>query len=178
MVSLASQAGRFTVARRERQRGLTEGQCQGRETSSLVQEEESRMRTVFLKVCPPNRALSIEKHGLHLLPHKRLRNKKVWKSSKVLNFPTVMALIFYIPNIKFFSNISASLICWQSVHKSLSWRIHHYLQALWLFGVPGWLGPLPSAQVTISESWDWALHQAPCSAESLPPLLLCSQISK
>ena len=47
--------------------------------------------------------------------------------------------------------------------------------------VPGWLS-LPSAQVMIPGSGDQALHQAPCSVESLlfplplplpPTLLLC-----
>ena len=57
----------------------------------------------------------------------------------------------------------------------------------WGAWVAQWVGPLPSAQVMISGSWDRAPHRAPCSVgslllsrplpASLPACALCLSLS-
>ena len=47
------------------------------------------------------------------------------------------------------------------------------INADWCAWVAQWVKPLPSAQIMISGSWDWAPYRALCSAGSLlPPLSL------
>ena len=51
-----------------------------------------------------------------------------------------------------------------------------WIKKMWKRGI--WVAQsvkhLPLTQVMIQGSWDWALHQAPCSAESVSPSSPCS----